>query len=144
MIIASTRFRRISRIVKAEMLDELGGDNVSNFKLVNIDSAKCENPVYPELVKLPTATKALLKSLVLPVDKKRQFLKERKANVVALIKKLQEKYPLNYLICRNSSSLCPLLMVNSKMRCIAKFSRLVDKLYELKWFSSKDSDCAKK
>ena len=35
-------------------------------------------------------------------------------------------------------------MVNSKMRCIAKFSRLVDKLYELKWFSSKDSDCAKK
>ena len=27
---------------------------ISNFK---IDSAKCENPVYPELVKLPTATK---------------------------------------------------------------------------------------
>ena len=75
MIIASTRFRRISRIVKAEMLDELGGDNVSNFKLVNIDSAKCENPVYPELVKLPTATKALLKSLVLPVDKKTSILK---------------------------------------------------------------------
>ena len=35
-------------------------------------------------------------------------------------------------------------MVNSKMRCIAKFWRLFDKLYELKWFSYEDSDCAKK
>ena len=34
-------------------------------------------------------------------------------------------------------------MVNSKMKCIAKFSHLVEKLCELKWFSSKDSDYAK-
>ena len=35
-------------------------------------------------------------------------------------------------------------MVNNKMRGIAKLSRLVGKLHELKWFSFKDSDCAKK
>ena len=104
-------------IVMAEMLDEICGNNVSSFKLVKIDLAKSENLVHHELVKLPTATKALLKSLALPDDKKCQFLKECKANLVTLIKKLQEKYPLNYLICQNSSSLSPLLMVNSKMHC---------------------------
>ena len=88
--------------------------------------------------------KVLLSSLALPVDKKRHFLNECKVNLVALIKKLQEKHPLNYFICRNSSSLSPLLIVNSKMRCIAKFSCLVGKLYEPKLFCSKDSDCAKK
>ena len=57
-------------IVKAEVLDEVCGDNVSSFKLVKIDLAKSENVVHHELVKLPTATKALLKSLALPVNKK--------------------------------------------------------------------------
>ena len=63
-------------IVKAEMLDEICGDNVSSFKLATIDLAKSENLVFHELIKLPTATKVLLKSLALPVDKKRQFLKK--------------------------------------------------------------------
>ena len=35
-------------------------------------------------------------------------------------------------------------MRNSKIRCIARFSHLVDKLCKLKLFSSKDSNCAKK
>ena len=83
-------------IIKAEVLHEICGDNVSSFKLRKIGLV---NLVHHELVKLPTATKALLKSLALTVDKKRQFLKECKAILVALIKKLQEKYPLNYLIC---------------------------------------------
>ena len=38
------------------------GDNVSSFKLVKIELAKSESLVNNELVKLPTATKALLKS----------------------------------------------------------------------------------
>ena len=41
-------------------------------------------------------------------------------------------------------TLSSLLMVNNKMRCIATFSRLVDKLHKLKWFFSKDSNCTKK
>ena len=130
-------------IVKAEVLDEICVDNVSSFKL-KIDLVKSENLVHHEWVKLPTATKALLKSLALPFDKKCWFLKECKASLVALIKKLQKECPVNYLICRNSLSPCPLLMVNSTMRCFAKFSCFVDKMYKLKWFSSKDYDCTKK
>ena len=41
-------------------------------------------------------------------------------------------------------TLSSLLMVNNKIRCTATFSRLVDKLYKLKWFFSKDSNCTKK
>ena len=105
-------------IVKTEVPDEICGDNVSSFKLFKIDLAKSVNLVHHESVKLPTAIKAFLKSLALPVDRKGQFVKECKANLVALIKKLQKNCPLNYLICRHSSSLSPLLIVNSKMRCM--------------------------
>ena len=63
-------------LMKAEVLDEICGDNVSSFNLSKINLAKSGNLVYHELIKLPTATKALLKSLALPVDKKRQFLKK--------------------------------------------------------------------
>ena len=56
-------------IVKAEVLDEICVDNVSSFKL-KIDLVKSENLVDHEWVKLPTATKALLKSLALPFDEK--------------------------------------------------------------------------
>ena len=72
-------------IIKAEVFHEICGDSVSMFKLA-----------HHELVKLSIATKDLLKSLVLRVDKKCQFVKECKANLVTLIKKLQKKCPLNF------------------------------------------------
>ena len=118
----------IKIIVKAEVHDEICGDNVTSFKLVKIDLAKSATLIHHELVNLPTATKALLKTLLIKINKKRQFLKKFKDNLVALMKKLQEKCALSYLIYQNSSSLSHLLMVTSKIRCIAKFSRLVDKL----------------
>ena len=118
----------IKIIVKAEVHDEICGDNVTSFKLVKIDLAKSATLIHHELVKLPTATKALLKTLLIKINKKRQFLRKFKDNLVALMKKLQEKCALSYLIYQNSSSLSHLLMVTSKIRCIAKFSRLVDKL----------------
>ena len=118
----------IKIIVKAEVHDEICGDNVTSFKLVKIDLAKSATLIHHELVNLPTATKALLKTLLIKINKKRQFLKKFKDNLVALMKKLQEKCALSYLIYQNSSSLSHLLMVTSKIRCMAKFSRLVDKL----------------
>ena len=67
-------FKKFSRMwesdFKAEVLDDICGDNVSSFELVKIDLAKSENLVHHELVKLPTVTKALLKTLALAVDKK--------------------------------------------------------------------------
>ena len=86
-------------IDKAEVHYEICDYNVSIFKLVKIYLSKSKNLVHHELAKLPTTTKAVLKSWALPVGKKHEFLKECKANLVALIKKLQEKCPLNYLIC---------------------------------------------
>ena len=101
----------IKIIVKAEVHDEICGDNVTSFKLVKIDLAKSTTLIHHELVKLPTATKALFKTLLIKINKKRQFLKKFKDNLVALMKKLQEKCALSYLIYQNSSSLSHLLMV---------------------------------
>ena len=62
-------------IVKTEVLDGICVGNVSSFKLFKINLAKSENLVHHELVKLATATKGLLKSLALLVDKKTSILK---------------------------------------------------------------------
>ena len=80
-------------IFKAEVPDEICC-NVSSFKLIKIDLVKSENLIDRKLVKLPTATKALLKSWTLPVDKKCQLLRKCKTNLVALNKKLQEECPV--------------------------------------------------
>ena len=101
----------IKIIVKAEVHDEICGDNVTSFKLVKIDLAKSTTLMHHELVKLPTANEALLKTLLIKINKKRQFLKKFKDNLVALMKKLQKKCALSYLIYQNSSSLSHLLMV---------------------------------
>ena len=62
-------------IVKTEVLDGICVGNVSSFKLFKINLAKSENLVHHEFVKLATATKGLLKSLALLVDKKTSILK---------------------------------------------------------------------
>ena len=101
----------IKIIVKAEVHDDICSDNVTSFKLVKIDSAKSTTLIHHELVKLPTATKALFKTLLIKININCQFLKKFKDNLVALMKKLQEKCALSYLIYQNSSSLSHLLMV---------------------------------
>ena len=104
-------FHTVMKVIfKAEVLDEICC-NVSTFKLIKIDLVKSENLIDRKLVKLPTATKALFKTLLIKINKKRQFLKKFKDNLVALMKKLQEKCALSYLIYQNSSSLSHLLMV---------------------------------
>ena len=47
------------------------------------------------------------------------------------------------MVCHNASSLLPSWMVDEKLACLSQFGRLVEKLYELKWFSSERSDSAK-
>lgn len=133
----------LKMIVKPEIFDELTKSGSSSLKLVKFDLSKSANLVHHELVKLPTATKSLLKSSTMSTDKKRCFMKECKAIVVSLVTKLQERSPLNYLICRNASSLLPSRMINQKLTCSSQFWRLVEKLYELKWLSSERSDAAK-
>ena len=117
-------------IIKSDVLD--GVSEGTSYKLIKLDLSIAENLLHYELVKLPTATKSLLKTKTIPVDKKRSFMKDCKQVLVTLLKKLQERCPLNYLICRNASSIVPYHMVTNKKRCITLFGRLVDKLFESK------------
>ena len=133
----------LKMVVKPDVFDELVKSG-SSYQLVKFDVSDSEKLAHHELVKLPTATKSLLKSAPLQIEKRRSFLKDCKTIVVSLIKKLQERSPLNYLVCRNASSLLPSRMVNEKLTCSSQFGCLVDKLYELKWFSSERCDSAKK
>lgn len=135
-------FKSLMRIVvKPEVLDELNG---KSFKLIKFDLSKSENLLHPQLIQLPTATKSLLKASTLTNEKKKIFMKECKAVVIELLDKLQERSPLNYLICRNASSLLPSEIVKDKIKSIKSFSRLVEKLYDMKWLVSEDADLAKK
>ena len=97
-----------------------------------------------ELIELPTATKNLLKSKVLQEDKKCQFKKECLVMLVAIVKKLQERSPLQYLVVRSASCLSPLRIVRDKEGSIVRFTSLVDSLYSKSWLSSRDADESKK
>ena len=124
-------------VVKSEVLDEAN----SSLKLAKLDLSNSENLLLCELMKLPTATKSLLRSAGLSNEKRRLFWKNCKEVVVVLIKKIQDRCPLKYAVARCAASLSPLNMVNDK--CVNYFDRLVDKLYNLKWITAKDADEAK-
>lgn len=127
-------------VVKPEVLD--GAE--TSFKLTKLDLTKPENLLPCELVKLPTATKNLLRSNELSHEKKRQFKKDCKVMVVALLKKVQDRCPLKYVVARCSSCLSPHNMIQHKEKCINFFEKLVDRLYTGNWLSSKSADEAKK
>ena len=78
----------LKMIVKPDVFDELVKSG-SSYQLVKFDVSDPEKLAHHELVKLTTATKSLLKSAPLQIDKKRFFLKDCKTIVVSLIKKLQ-------------------------------------------------------
>ena len=126
--------------VRREILDEA----VTGYKLVKIDLTNSSNIVPSELINLPTATKNLLKSNILSEDKKRQFKKDSITILVAIVRKLQERSPLKYLVVRCASCIAPLNMVRNKDECSVKFTKLIDKLYSCKWISSSVGDEAKK
>ena len=127
-------------VVKPEVLDEAS----SSLKLAKLDLSNSENLLLCELMKLPTATKSLLRSAGPSNEKIRLFLKNCKEVVVVLIKKIQDRCPLKYAVARCAASLSPLNMVDDKEKCVNYFDRLVDKLYNLKWITAKDADESKK
>ena len=127
-------------VVKNDVLDEAN----TSLKLIKIDLTKAENLLPCELIKLPTATKDLLKSSVLKNDKKRLFKNDCKAMIIAMLQKNQDKCPLKYAVARFASSISPSQMVGHEEKCDDSFCRLVDKLYAGRWISFKTADLAKK
>ena len=126
-------------VVKPEVLDKAN----SSLKLAKLDLCNFKNLLLWELMKLPTATKSLLRSAGVSNEKRCLFLKNCK-EVVVLIKKIQDCCPLKYTIARFAASLSPLNMASDKDKCVNYFDRLVDKLYNFKWIAAKDADKVKK
>ena len=123
-------------VVKPEGMDKAN----SNLKLAKLDLCNLENLLLCELMKLPTATKSLLRSAGVSNEKRCMFLKNCK-EVVVLIKKIQDCCPLKYTIACFAALLSPLNMASDKDKCVNYCDRLVDKL---KWIAAKDADEVKK
>ena len=87
--------------------------------------------------------KERLTSLSPKQEEKRLFLKECSLATLALIKKLQERSPLKYAICRHASSLSPNKMSTEKDASILKFKGLAESLSKLKVISTDEADSAK-
>ena len=127
--------------IKLEVLDAA---NCSENKLAKLDVSNIANQIPSDTIRLPTATKALLKSTAGDVNKKHRFKKECVAMLVAIMQKLQEKSPLKHLPVCCASCLDMHRMSCNKEECSLRFSGIVDKLYKNKWITSNDADLAKK
>ena len=99
----------------------------TSYKLIKIDLSKTTNLNPSELIRLPTVTKALVGKAELLPQKKRYFLIDCQAMIIALLQKIQDKCPLKYGIARYASSLSPSKIVAQKERCREYFCNLVDK-----------------
>ena len=83
----------LKMVIKSELLKEVD----TSLKLVNLDLSKSSSLVPCELIKLPTAAKALLSSTNFTNNpNKRSFKKDCKSMIVSMISKLQERSPLKY------------------------------------------------
>ena len=127
-------------IVKPSVLAEAN----TSYKLSKINLSEASNLNPCELIKLPTATKALVAKAELQPPKKSNFLKDCQAMIVTLLQKVQDKCPLRYGIARYASSLSPSKIIAEKEMCRDNFCKLVDKFYDGNWISSKSADKAKK
>ena len=126
-------------VLKREVLDEAN----SSLKLAKLELSNSKN-LLCEFMKLPTATKFLLRSAGPSNEKRHLFLRNCKEIVVVLIKKTQDRCPLKHNVAYCVALLSPLNMVNEKEKCVNYFDRLVDKSYNIKWITAKDADEAKK
>ena len=77
----------VKMVVKPEVLKEAD----TSLKLVNLDLSKSSNLAPCKLIKLPTATKALLSSTSFTNHPNKQsFKKDCKSMIVSMVSKLQE------------------------------------------------------
>ena len=116
----------------------------ANSKFIKIDLSNANNLCPCELIKLPTATKALAEKAELPSQKKRNLMKDCQAMIATVLQKIQEKCPLKYGIVCYSSSLSPSKIITQKEMCRDNFGKLTEKIYGGNWISSKSADQAKK
>ena len=95
------------------------------------------------MIDLPRATEYALQSVQCKEEKRNEFRAECRAFLIAIIKKIQERSPLKYLLVRMARNLVPANMVNKKMQCVTWFGKLAYKIFEMKHITSAVCDKAK-
>ena len=126
-------------ILKPNILKEAA----TAYSLTKVEVGKSNNQLEVDQIDMGTALKQMLSSLLCKPEKKREFKKECKQIIIALLQKLQERCPLKYSIVRNASSLSPNEMVQNKEISTLKFKALAERLSKLKWLSTDEADDAK-
>ena len=113
------------------------------YKLLKIDLGKRESMVDLQNVDLGTAANSALNKSKVKDDLKMKFRKNCVKILVKLIEKLKERSPLSYGVVRNAVCFVPSEMVNHGATSELRAKNLIQKLYDLKLFSSREADKAK-
>ena len=111
------------------------------------DINKQENLLPMEKVKLGVGIKTALKDAVMaskiPDAKVIQFKKDAVSVLSAVVPKLQENYPLLYIIVRMVSCLSPGSIALHQEESKLRFSKPVEKFFEGKWLSENECEDVK-
>ena len=107
---------------------------------VSVEGGKCLRPAE---IKLPTASKAMLKKLTLSADAKLSFLKQFRDLLIGMVQKLQERSPFKYCLVRSAAAFDPILMVESKSNASNLFGGIADAMYEQNRLTCNEGDNAK-
>ena len=140
-IVLSDLIRKLmSYFVIGDVLDKAATPH-SLIKLnVSLEGGNCKNI---NNLKLPTATKSLLRKLNPKAEFKTKFLKECKSFLIGTVQKLQERSPLKYSLARHAASFNPYTMANDQQSASVMFGGLVDVMYEHERLTSSEGDDAK-
>ena len=95
------------------------------------------------LLNIGTGLKTGMLSLNLKQEEKRKFLRECSCSIISLLKKLQERSPLRFTLCRNASSLSQNNMIGDEDGSVLKFKGYSEKLSKLKLLTTDKADAAK-
>ena len=126
-------------IIKPAILDEAK----TAYALMKIDLNKGENLLASFSLNIGTRLKQMMSSSNLKQEEKRKFLRECSCSIISLLKKLQERSPLRFSLCRNASSLSPNNMMEDKDGSVLKFKGYSEKLSKLKLLTADEADAAK-
>ena len=117
----------------------------SPWYFVSFDKSLKKKPTKEEfLIDNGAVAKDDLSKNKVATEKKRKFQGECKLFVVSLLLKLhQERFPIQYALVKNPSSINPNNMTIQAVPMSKRFVCLADLLYSLKFISSFDADNAK-
>ena len=94
-------------------------------------------------IKLGAALKEILSSFDTTDVNIQNFKNECKDSTIAIIAKLQERFPMQYTVVRIATSLSPHNMVRAKEKSFTCFNLLIEKVAKFKWMSPDKADEAK-